>query len=372
MKILHIPNYYKPHTGGIEQVCHDITDTCLDHYEQKVVCFSEDQNDKHDYIDGVEVYKCGVWKKIASQAISFSYHKILKQVIKDFNPDLIIFHYPNPFVARYLLKYIKPNMKLLTWYHLDITKQKHIKIFFNKQSKRILERSTKIVATSPIYAKQSEFLPKYADKVVTIPCCISEERLKVTPAIMSKVEAIKKQTNLPIVFAIGRHVEYKGLRYLIEAAKYMQTKAMIYIAGKGPLTAELMKLAAGNPNIVFLGRISDEDLVAYYNAMAIYAFPSITKNEAFGISLAEAMYFAKPTVTFTIPGSGVNYVAINNETGLEVENSNAKELAKALDTLISNPELCRSLGQNAKKRVQDLFMFAKFKEATLSLLKELE
>ena len=48
-------------------------------------------------------------------------------------------------------------------------------------------------------------------------------------------------------------------------------------------------------------------------------FPSITKNEAFGVVLAEAMYCYTPAITFTIEGSGVNWVNLHQVTGLEME-----------------------------------------------------
>lgn len=50
----------------------------------------------------------------------------------------------------------------------------------------------------------------------------------------------------------------------------------------------------------------------------MFAFPSVTKNEAFGVALAEAMYCYTPAVTFTIEGSGVNWVNLNGITGIEV------------------------------------------------------
>lgn len=43
------------------------------------------------------------------------------------------------------------------------------------------------------------------------------------------------------------------------------------------------------------------------------------------LALAEAMYYEKPAVTFTIPGSGVNYVCLNSENGIEVENRNVEK-----------------------------------------------
>ena len=46
MKILHIPNYYSPHVGGIEQVCFDICESLKDKdIYQEIICFN-DENDK--------------------------------------------------------------------------------------------------------------------------------------------------------------------------------------------------------------------------------------------------------------------------------------------------------------------------------------
>ena len=51
------------------------------------------------------------------------------------------------------------------------------------------------------------------------------------------------------------------------------------------------------------------------------------------------MYYGKANITFNIPGSGVNYVSIKDETGLEVENSNPDKYALAIKELTNNKEL---------------------------------
>lgn len=79
------------------------------------------------------------------------------------------------------------------------------------------------------------------------------------------------------------------------------------------------------------------------------------QNEAFGVALAEAMYCYTPAVTFTIPGSGVNWVSLNNETGLEVPNKDVKAYAEAIDTLLSNDNLCKQFAEAGHKRVKDNF-----------------
>ena len=373
MKVLQISNYYKPHIGGIEQVAHDISDSLLNNYEQKVICFSEDKEDKTENIDGVEVIKCGYFKKVASQALSFSYGKRLKKVMNEFNPDIVIFHYPNPFVAHYLLKYRKRNFKLIIWYHADIVKQKILGKFFVHQNNKLLKWANKIIVTSPNYLGSSETLKNYKDKGLIIPCCINTTRLNITKTIEDKVLALKQEyKDKHLIFAIGRHVEYKGLIYLIGSAKLLDDSYQIIIGGTGPLTSYLQNSAKVLKNVKFTGRLSDEDVVAYLNACDIYAFPSITKNEAFGISLAEAMYFGKPTVTFTIPGSGVNYVSLKDITGLECKNSDSLDLANAIKKLASNKDLRDTLANNARNRVLENFTFEQFKNNTIQLIENLK
>ena len=102
--------------------------------------------------------------------------------------------------------------------------------------------------------------------------------------------------------------------------------------------------------------MSDEELKLHHYAASVFAFPSITKNEAFGIALAEAMYCGTPAVTFTIPGSGVNWVSLNGETGLEVPNGDDKAFAKAIDTLLDDKGLSLKYAENGIRRVKENFI----------------
>ena len=121
-----------------------------------------------------------------------------------------------------------------------------------------------------------------------------------------------------------------------------------------------------------LGRISDEELNAYYLASDIISFPSITKNEAFGIALAEGMYFGKPAITFTIPGSGVNFVNIDGITGIECPNRDVKAFAEAMMKLKNDTELRHTLGRNARQRVIDNFLYSTYKHNINMLIDSLQ
>ena len=359
-RVLHISTYYPPHIGGVEQVASDIVDSLKGKYEQVVLAFNHEKNDSVENVDGVTIYRCKPNFKVSSQAISLGYGKKLREIITDYKPDIIHFHFPNPFAAHYLLK-CKNNAKIIVHYHSDIIKQKILKKFFVGQTKRLLNRAEKIVATSPQYIDYSEFLYKYKDKCIMLPNCINENRLAMTDEDVNESKRLKDVYRDKIVcLFVGRHVPYKGLIHLIKAAKFIDNNIVIRIAGAGPLTENLKKEAEGATNIEFIGAV--KQLNSNFDACDIFTFPSITKNEAFGIALAEAMWFSKPAITFYIEGSGVNYVGLKNETCLECENGNEKQFAEAINKLAQDEVLRNTLGQNALKRVESLFTFAHFKE----------
>lgn len=386
-KLLQISNYLYPNIGGIEQVARDIANAVkeLPDYAQKILCFNETAKDGdyackreetvHDTVDGVEVIRCGCITKKASQSISLTFGTELKKVMDSFHPDIVIFHYPNPFQAVFLEKYLRDTTKypfrFILYWHLDITKQKTLEKLFRQQTLRLLERADRVIATSPVYIEGSPFLQQYRDKCQVIPNCINEARLQSTPLIRQKAEQIRKENEGKILcFGVGRHIPYKGFTHLVQASRLLDDRFRILIGGQGPLTASLKAEAQGDDKIAFLGRLSEEDLIAHYQAMDIFCFPSITKNEAFGIALAEALYFGKPAVTFTVPGSGINYVSLAGETGLEVPNGDAEAYAEALKKLAEDEDLRKRLGEAARNRAEALFLYTAFNQNIQHLLEE--
>ncbi len=374
MKILEISNYYYPHIGGIEQTSRDIANALKDKHEIKVFCFNHEKKNSSDIVDGVEIIRTKCFAKVASQSLSFSYGKILKKVFDEFRPDAVIFHYPNPFAAHFLKKQLKkhPSCHLILWWHLDITKQKLLKNFFTEQSKWLLSHACKVVATSPNYIAGSDMLQSVRNKCIVIPSCINNSRVSLTSEVVTRAEQLKREENGKIIcFAVGRHVEYKGLKYLVEASKLLGPEYVIWIGGEGPLTGELKALAGGDKKVCFLGRLSDEELKSRLYACDIFCFPSITKNEAFGLALAEAMACGKPAVTFTIPGSGVNYVSLNGQTGIEVDNRDVKQYAQAIKTLGEDENLRKKYGDNAKTRAEEVFSGVQFNKSVTQLFSDL-
>ncbi len=383
-RILHLSKYYYPYIGGTEQVARDIVRSFISTgAKQKVICFNENSKtantecfrDKtvHDYVDGVEILRCGCQTKLFSQSLSFSYGHELSSLIERFKPNIIFLHYPNPFATHFLLKYSKQDFKLLVYWHLDITKQRFLKHFFYRQNIRLINRADKILGATPKHLEESEFTKQFGNKKFILPYMIDENRLKISDSEKEEARIIKKKySNKIICFFMGRHVAYKGLSYLIKASKELGDKNIQFIiAGEGELTPSLKEEAKNDDKIEFIGKINDSEKRMYLYASDIICFPSISRNEGFGLALAEGMYFGHPAVTFTIPGSGVNYVNLNGITGIECENGNYIDYSRAIRQLAINKTMRDKMGEEARNRIINYYLPDKFYRKLLILFKEL-
>lgn len=361
MRILHISKYYFPYMGGVENICKYLVDNSNGH-DVAVLCFNEGRKCVVDEVDGVKIYRVGTWINIARQALSPLYFIMLKRALNEFKPDIIQFHWANPFPAAVLLTMLPKNIKLIVHWHMDIIKQARIYPIIKPIETRLLKRANLVVVTSPQYKEGSIPLNQFKYKVRVVPNAMDEKTFHLHGKNKAKIDEIKRQyCNKPIVFFIGRHIQYKGLPYLLEAEKLVKSDCVFVIAGSGLLTEQLRQ-NCHSERVHFVGRLSEEDVVSYHCAASVFAFPSITKNEAFGVALAEAMYCYTPAVTFTIAGSGVNWVNLDSVTGIECPNQDSKAFAAAIDKLLSDKELSQQYAKAGHQRVVENFTISKMME----------
>lgn len=376
MKILHISKYYFPYMGGVENICKYLVERMSPSYETSVVCFNEGKTNAVDDVNGHRVYRAGAFVNIARQALSLSYKNGLQWAILAEKPDVIQFHWANPFPAVLLRMVMPKDVKLVIHWHMDIIRQWYLYWAVRPWEKWLIKRADRIVVTSPQYRDGSKPLQNVKDKVSIVPNAIDSSIFEPQPGDDTRIREIREKYNgKPIVFFMGRHTKYKGLPHLIEAERYMQSDCVIVIGGKGPLTDKLKAQAEKRETkrIHFVGRLSDDDLRCYLHAASVFAFPSVTKNEAFGVALAEAMFCNTPAVTFTIPGSGVNWVSLNGVTGIEVPQGKNQDLlyAHAIDKLITDAALRTQYAEAAHRRVAENFLIEHMVEAMEKVYKEL-
>ena len=352
--ILQIAKYYYPVEGGIETVTKYLGEG-LTAFDQVVVCFSQDGITRLDTVNGVKVYRIASSMNIASQDIAFSYYHYLKKIIYEEQPDIILLHCPNPFLYPITAKLTPKDVKLVLLWHSDILGKGILYKMIKQFEKVILRKADLILATSPNYIHPSSPIYDWRDKTKVVANGIIKSDFVWRPGDETTVEEIRrKYHHKKIVFFVGRHAAYKGVDYLIEAERYIQSDCVILIGGRGPETERLKALNTSS-RIKFIGRVPNEYLRCYYYASDIFALTSCTKQEAFGIALAEAMYCGSVPVTFTIEGSGVNWVSVGGETGIEVPLGDVQAYAAAIDKLLNDKELYMKYATAGKDRIVRMF-----------------
>lgn len=72
------------------------------------------------------------------------------------------------------------------------------------------------------------------------------------------------------------------------------------------------------------------------------------------------MYFGKLAEIITISGSGINYVCLDKEDGIEVSNRDINAYAEAMVKLADNEELNIYMSNNSRNRIKENFLTIQF------------
>jgi glycosyltransferase involved in cell wall biosynthesis len=129
-------------------------------------------------------------------------------------------------------------------------------------------------------------------------------------------------------------------------------RAKLVIAGRGPEQEHLTKLAKtlGISDAVKLLGFRD-DIPNVVNVFDIVAQPSI--EEAFGLSMVEAMALGKPIVGSNV--GGIPEVVDDGVTGILVPPGDCNALSKAIVDLLNDPARRNQFGDAGKLRAETLF-----------------
>lgn len=169
----------------------------------------------------------------------------------------------------------------------------------------------------------------------------------------------------PHILFVGRLVEKKGIRYLIDAyAKLMQhvPAAMLTIVGDGPLRAELEAHARQlNVEPRFVGNRTPEQLRTHLAEARAFCLPSVRAAngdaEGFGMVLLEAQACGVPVVTSAMGGAQEGI--IDGVTGFAFAERDVVALAAALEKLLTDDALAAHMSTAARRFVEDRFDLAR-------------
>jgi len=156
-----------------------------------------------------------------------------------------------------------------------------------------------------------------------------------------------------VIICVGRLSREKAQRDLIEAAAIMrarnaQRKIRFILAGDGPDRFMLINLAKArkvDDQFIFSGQLAD--MTPFYTIADVAVLPS--HSEGSPNVLLEAMAAGLPTIS-TIVG-GVPEIVEHEKQALLVEKKKPSALARSIERLLDDPELCTRLSSAARQSI---------------------
>ncbi|MFC1454945.1 glycosyltransferase family 4 protein [Candidatus Undinarchaeota archaeon] len=252
-------------------------------------------------------------------------------------------------------KYVKRKAPVVWTIHglwKPIMKETHGPLYpiFNHYERKALKGRYDAVIAVDSYSMGMAL--KYGQKNVhLIPNGVNAERF---------VPANNKDSN---IIAVGRLVEHKGFGYLMEAAKGLDTKVLI--AGGGPLEGKLRSIA--QPNVEFLGKVPQEELVPVYKKTGIFVLPSIW--EGFPFTLLEAMSCECACIATKV--GGVPDLIEDGKNGILIDVGDTKHLRESIIALLEDENYRKKLGKNARKKIKKDFSWEKITKQTEEVYRDL-
>lgn len=289
---------------------------------------------------------------------------LLKRIIKKYNIEII---HANSEAAGIVA--VKTRQK----YNLDIPIVYTAHGVLPAKVKDIINQVDKIIAVSN-FSREAAIKEGFsANKIEVVYNGVDIDKFKPHE---EKRNLLRKKYNIPqdaftmIIVSRIKNLRNKGHQHLLnvlseyEVSKYWH----LVVIGKGKGLGSLkQKVKEHNlqDRVHLLGHKTD---VENYEDMAdVVVLPSYF--ETFGLVLAEGMAMEKPAVAFKV--GGVPEVIEDNKTGFVVDYDNDDELVEKLAILAKNPDLCKQMGIQARKKVAKDFaneiMIKKLEEIYKSL-----
>ena len=159
-----------------------------------------------------------------------------------------------------------------------------------------------------------------------------------------------KPNNYEYIFMPGRLHIWKRVDLLIKAMRYVQYPVHLKIAGAGEDEERLQAMAGSDDRIEFLGHVSDEELSQLYANALVVSFVPI--REDYGYITLEAFAHEKPIITCKDSGEPLQFIK-HGINGFVVD-PNPKEIAKAIEYFILNPEQAKTMGNKGSQDINHI------------------
>ncbi len=292
--------------------------------------------------------------------VDFDYIKNMKSYVEKYNIDII--HAFHGKALRNTIVAIKDlPVKLITYMGSTSIHWHDPSAYFTYLSPRV----DKIICNSDFVYKhvKNQLIGKRKNKAIRIYKGYNPDWFAELPVFDMTSLGIQKETT--VVCLAANYLKVKGIEYYIKATYHIDPNANVQFLLLGDMRGnkdipQLIEKSPLKKKIHALG--SRSDAVSLFKGADIYVQTSL--KEGFGRAISEAMCAKLPVV---MTNAGGCTELIDSESGIVVEKKNPKAIAQGIMKLVNNKYLRVQMGQNAYKRIENVYPISKTIDETLAL-----
>lgn len=333
--------------GGIEIVVEELS-TRMVKLGHRVTCFNRkghhvsgsefDVNQLSEY-KGVKLKAVWTLDKKGLAAMTSSLSAAIKAAFGKY--DVVHFHAEGPCAMLWLPKLFGKRC-IATIHGIDWQRAKwggFASKYIKFGEKVAAKYADEIIVLSE--SVQKYFMDIYGRKTVFIPNGVKRPVIR-EPRLIKEKFGLEKDS---YILFLGRLVTEKGISYLIEAFKQIDTDKKLVIAGGSSDTngflRDLKKLAKDDEKIIFTGFVQGQLLEELYSNAYVYVLPSDL--EGMPLSLLEAMSYGNCCVVSDI----AECAEVVEDKAVVFRKSNVEQLREKLQDLCEHPEKVQSYKNSA-------------------------
>lgn len=221
---------------------------------------------------------------------------------------------------------------------------------------------------------------KYADEIIVLSDNVRQyfkdtygRDVHFIPNGIDKPESVKARDMVTkwgikpgkYILFLARIVPEKGLHYLIEAFKQIDTDMQLVIAGgsshSSDYLSQMQELSKGDERIIYTNFVQGRYLEELYSNAYMFVLPSDI--EGMSISLLEAMAYGNCCLISDIPEN----VEVAGSHAAVFKHADTADLKRALEELINNPALAAEYRSKSQEFILNKYNWDDVTKATVEL-----
>lgn len=369
MRVLHIGKFFPPFAGGMENYLYDlmlalgargVEQAALVHHHERgrptdveTIEFSSG--------GGADVWRVRTFGSVLYAPVAPSFGTALERLAGSFRPDIVHAQIPNTSAFWLLRSRELRDVPVVVQWQSDVMSEEAERLLniayraYRPFEQALLRRASAVAVATEPYLVSSPMLTPWTGKCVVNPLGLDPHRLEDVAAEPAGCE-FTDDASLKVLF-VGRLSYYKGVSYLIEAARRTYGVELVVVGAgdEGEKLASLTACPELASRVHFAGHVSDSEKNRLMSKADVLCLPSISRHEAYGLVLAEAMGMGTPVIATSVEGSGMSWVVGNDGAGWLVPPRDPRALGDLLARLRDQRDLLAAAAAIARRRFRSVF-----------------